>query len=51
MTTANRITIVRMALIPVFLVLAYAGLRWAALAVKAACPAGPLPSCCSGSLA
>ena len=33
MTTANRITIVRMALIPVFLVLAYAGLRWAALAV------------------
>lgn len=33
MTTANKITIFRMVMIPVFLVLAYAGLRWAALAV------------------
>ena len=33
MTTANKITIFRMVMIPVFLILAYAGLRWAALAV------------------
>ncbi len=33
MTTANKITIVRMILIPVFLILAYAGLTWTALAV------------------
>lgn len=33
MTTANKITIVRIVLIPVFLILAYAGLSWAALGV------------------
>ncbi len=33
MTTANKITILRMVLIPVFLVLAYLGLTWWALAV------------------
>ena len=33
MTTANKITLVRMALIPVFLVLAYCGLTWWALGV------------------
>lgn len=33
MTTANKITILRMVLIPVFLVLAYAGCTWWALAV------------------
>lgn len=33
MTTANKITILRMVLIPVYLVLAYLGLTWWALAV------------------
>ena len=33
MTTANKITIARIALIPVFLILAYSGLTWWALAV------------------
>ncbi len=33
MTTANKLTILRVALIPVFLVLLYLGFRWAALAV------------------
>ncbi len=33
MTTANKLTILRMLLIPVFLVLAYLGLTWWALAV------------------
>ena len=33
MTTANKITIFRMVMIPVFLVLAYAGMNWMALAV------------------
>ena len=33
MTTANKITIARMVLIPVFLILAYAGCTWWALAV------------------
>ena len=33
MTTANKITIFRMVMIPVFLVLGYAGLKWLALAV------------------
>ena len=33
MTPANKITIFRMVMIPVFLVLAYAGLKWPALAV------------------
>ena len=35
MTTANKITIARILLIPVFLVLAYLGLTWLALAVYA----------------
>ena len=32
-TTANKITLVRVALIPIFLFLAYRGLRWPALIV------------------
>ena len=36
MTTANKLTLLRVALIPVFLVLLYLGLRWWALAVFAA---------------
>ena len=32
-TTANKITLLRIALIPVFLVLAYLGYRWIALIV------------------
>ena len=32
-TTANKITLVRVALIPIFLILAYRGLRWPALIV------------------
>ena len=33
MTTANKITLFRVILIPVFLILLYTGAKWAALAV------------------